>query len=253
MHLLSQMARLPSFLRLNSIPWGYITFSLSADGHLGCFHVLGIINRATIYCFRTSLVAQEDPLEKEMATHSSTLAWKIPWTEEHGRLQSMGLQRVIHDSVTSLSFPPWSWESRYFYDIVSSFSLDIFPAVELLDHMVVLFSVFWGNVILFFIVAAEVHQRRQWQPTPVLLPRKSHGQRSLVGCSPWGREVVFVTTGHFSSLTLLNNFTFTFNFHALEKEMQSTPVFLPGESQGWRSLVGCRLWGCTESDTTEGT
>ena len=40
---------------------------------------------------------QEDPLEKEMATHSSTLAWKIPWTEEPGRLQSMGLQRVRHD------------------------------------------------------------------------------------------------------------------------------------------------------------
>ena len=40
---------------------------------------------------------QEDPLEKEMATHSSTLAWKIPWMEERGRLQSMGLQRVGHD------------------------------------------------------------------------------------------------------------------------------------------------------------
>ena len=39
----------------------------------------------------------EDPLEKEMATHSSTLAWKIPWTEETGRLQSMGSQRVGHD------------------------------------------------------------------------------------------------------------------------------------------------------------
>ena len=39
----------------------------------------------------------EDPLGKEMATHSSTLAWKIPWTEERGRLQSMGLQRVGHD------------------------------------------------------------------------------------------------------------------------------------------------------------
>ena len=45
----------------------------------------------------------EDPLEKEMATHSSTLAWKIPWMEEPGRLQSMGLQRVGHDRVTSLS------------------------------------------------------------------------------------------------------------------------------------------------------
>ena len=39
----------------------------------------------------------EDPLEKEMATHSSFLAWKIPWTEEPGRLQSMGSQRVRHD------------------------------------------------------------------------------------------------------------------------------------------------------------
>ena len=39
----------------------------------------------------------EDPLEKGMDTHSSILAWRIPWTEEHGRLQSMGLQRVRHD------------------------------------------------------------------------------------------------------------------------------------------------------------
>ena len=39
----------------------------------------------------------EDPLEKEMATHSSTLVWNIPWTEEPGRLQSMRLQRVGHD------------------------------------------------------------------------------------------------------------------------------------------------------------
>ena len=39
----------------------------------------------------------EDPLEKEMVIHSSSIAWKIPWTEEPGRLQSMGLQRVGHD------------------------------------------------------------------------------------------------------------------------------------------------------------
>ena len=42
-------------------------------------------------------LGQEEPLEKEMATHSSTLAWKIPWTEERSRLQSMGSQRVGHD------------------------------------------------------------------------------------------------------------------------------------------------------------
>ena len=46
----------------------------------------------------------EDLLEKETATHSSTLAWRIPWMEEPGRLQSMGSQRVGHDWVTSLSF-----------------------------------------------------------------------------------------------------------------------------------------------------
>ena len=48
-------------------------------------------------------LGREDPLEKEMANHSSTLAWKIPWTEEPGRLQSMGSQRVGHYRATSLS------------------------------------------------------------------------------------------------------------------------------------------------------
>ena len=46
---------------------------------------------------RVQSLGREDPLEKEMAIHSSTLAWKIPWTEEPSRLQSMGLQRVGHD------------------------------------------------------------------------------------------------------------------------------------------------------------
>ena len=87
-------------------------------------------------------------LGKEMATHSSALAWKIPWTEEPGRLQSMGSLRVGHDRATSLS------------------------------------------------VFTFMHWRRKWQPTP---------------------------------------------------------VFLPGEPQGWGSLMGCRLWGHTESDTTEAT
>ena len=45
----------------------------------------------------SSSLGQEDPLEEEMATHSSILAWRIPWTEEPGRLQSMGSQRVGHD------------------------------------------------------------------------------------------------------------------------------------------------------------
>ena len=54
-------------------------------------------------------LGQEDLLEKEMATHSSILAWKIPWTEEPGRLQSMGLQKVGDDCVTSLSLSLTQW------------------------------------------------------------------------------------------------------------------------------------------------
>ena len=85
-------------------------------------------------------------------------------------------------------------------------------------------------------------------PTPVLLPGKSHGWRSLVGCSPWGREESDTTVGHgwATSLSL-------FTFMHWRRKWQPTPVFLPGESQGRGSLVGCRLWGCTESDTTEVT
>ena len=51
----------------------------------------------------------------------------------------------------------------------------------------------------------------------------------------------------------LSDFAFTFRFHAWRRKWQPTPVFLPGESQGRRSLVGCRLWGHTESEMTEAT
>ena len=59
-------------------------------------------------------LGQEDPLENGMATHSSILAWRILWTEESGRLQSMGLQRVRHDLVTnsSLRFTE-NWEEDW--------------------------------------------------------------------------------------------------------------------------------------------
>ena len=55
------------------------------------------------------------------------------------------------------------------------------------------------------------------------------------------------------SQTGLSDFTFTFHFHALEKEMATHSSVLPGESQGRGSLMGCCLWGRTESDTTEVT
>ena len=53
--------------------------------------------------------------------------------------------------------------------------------------------------------------------------------------------------------TQLSDFTFVFTFMYWRRKWQPTPVFLPGESQGWGSLVGCRLWGHTESETTEVT
>ena len=89
--------------------------------------ISGLIGRKGLGVPQTSLVAQtvkptmwetwvrslgrEDPLEKEMATHSSVLAWKIPWTEEPGRLQSMGLQRVGLEWATKLilTFLIWSF------------------------------------------------------------------------------------------------------------------------------------------------
>ena len=64
---------------------------------------------------RLRSLGREDPLEKEIATHSSTLAWKIPWTEEPGRLQSMGSQKVGHDLATSLFFLSLGWTCIHCY------------------------------------------------------------------------------------------------------------------------------------------
>ena len=95
---------------------------------------------------------------------------------------------------------------------------------------------------IFFTHTVLGWRRRQWHPTPVLLPGKSHGRRSLVGCSPWGH----LRVGHdwATSHSL-------FTFMHWRRKWQPTPVFLPRESHGWRSLVGCRLWGRIES--TEAT
>ena len=70
---------------------------------------------------------------------------------------------------------------------------------------------------------------------------------------PWAEEPGRLQSMGSQSRTGVSDFTFTFHLHALEKEMAPTPVFLPEESQGRRSLLGCRLWGRTESDTTEVT
>ena len=86
-------------------------------------------------------------------------------------------------------------------------------------------------------------RRRQWQPTPVLLPGKS------MDGGAWQAAVHGVAR----SRTRLSDFTFTFHFHALEKEMATHSSVLAWRIPGTGSLVGCRLWGRTESDTTEAT
>ena len=83
--------------------------------------------------------------------------------------------------------------------------------------------------------------RRQWQPTPVLLPGKSHRWRSLVGCSSWGRKE--------SDMTERLHFHFSLSCIG---EGNGNPLQCSClENPGMGSLVGCRLWGRTESDTTE--
>ena len=82
-------------------------------------------------------LGREDPLEKEMASHSSTLAWKIQWTEEPGELQSTGLQRVVHNWVTSLGFdyhlPTVLWTSVHSSSgtVYQIFSLETIPDFDL--------------------------------------------------------------------------------------------------------------------------
>ena len=75
----------------------------------------------------------EDPLEKEMAIHFRTIAWKIPWTEEPGRLQSMGSQRVRHNWATSLSLSELLWRVDEF---AYAKCLDRLQDVPSLSHLV---------------------------------------------------------------------------------------------------------------------
>ena len=86
-------------------------------------------------------LGQEDPLEKEMATHSSILAWKTQWTEEPGRLQSTGLQRVSHDWATSSHTPsPPAPGSSHFFKVIK------YTVKKLTKHMVEKFNQY-SNVV----------------------------------------------------------------------------------------------------------
>ena len=89
---------MPGFLSL-TVSWSLLTrihnikFAILVQFSLAQW----VTRLPTMWETRVRSLGREDPLEKEMATHSSTLAWKIPWTEKPGRLQSMGSQRVRHD------------------------------------------------------------------------------------------------------------------------------------------------------------
>ena len=107
---------------------------------------------------------------------------------------------------------------------------------------------FWVRYFIFVffykrIIHIGLEQIRQWHPTPVFLPGKSHGRRSLEGCSPWGRWGSDMTERlpFHSSLSL-------FTFMHWRRKWQPTPVFLPGESQGQRSLVAA-IYGVAQSRT----
>ena len=103
-----------------------------------CF-TTSIIWEAPNWVYRKLIRVQGHCFYYAMAPHSSTLAWKNPWMEEPGRLQSMGSLRVGHDWVSSLS------------------------------------------------ICTFMHWRRKWQPTPVFLPGESQRRGRLVGCCLWGR------------------------------------------------------------------
>ena len=90
---------LSGFFTLNSVGFLFAPFLISNCSDLWRTSLLAqtVKRQPTMLETWVQSLGWEDHLEKEMATHSSTLAWKIPWMEEPGRLQSMGLQRVEHD------------------------------------------------------------------------------------------------------------------------------------------------------------
>ena len=122
----------------------------------------------------------EDSLEKGMAIHSSILAWRIPWTEEPGGLQSLGSLRVRHNWATNtLSCRKWNKLFSLYFELPRWLR--------------------WWRICLqcarpgFDPWVGKIPWRRKWQPTPVFLPGESQGQRSLVGYSPRGLKELDTT------------------------------------------------------------
>ena len=133
----------------------------------------------------------EDPLEKGKATHSSILAWRIPWPEEPGRLQSMGLQRVGHN-----------WATKHI------------PAQKTR-----VWSLIWGSRVPHALGQQIPHARtREGNGTPL----QYSCLENPMNRGAWRAAVHGVA----KSRTRLSDFTFTFHFHALEKEMATHSTVL---------------------------
>ena len=196
--------------------------------------------------------------EKAMAAHSSVLAWRIPGTAEPGGLLSVGSHRVGHNwSDFAAAAAAWIWDEHqlslpwrfHTKTRLSNFSWKIrcsnwssstahfsqrnwFPVClvhRLTPH-------FWGLIVSELEKAMAPHSSTlAWKIPWMEEPSRLQSMGSLRVGHDWG-----------TSLSL-------FTFMHWRRKWQPTPVFLPGESQGWRSLVGCCLWGHTDSDTTEVT
>ena len=129
-------------------------------------------------------LGQEDPLEKGMAAHSRILAWRIPWREEPGSygLLSLGLQRIRHHWATNtFRFPRWCSGKESAYQRRRC------------------------RRLRFNLWVGKVPWRRKWQATPVFLPGKCHGQRSMVDYSPWSHKES-VKTEHTHVITLMEEY-----------------------------------------------
>ena len=136
-----------------------------------------------------------------MATHCSILAWTVPWTEEPGELQSIGLQRVGHDwnDLTCMNILMFIICGIYYiffslFEARKAWKKWMNPCLTAKE------KIEWGrsgllimNPLTFLYLTKCCIQRRWWHPTPVLLPGKSHGRRSLVGCS---QSVGSLRVGH---------------------------------------------------------
>ena len=123
-----------------------------------------------------------------MATQSSILAWRIPWTEEPGKLQSMGSQRVGHDWATNTHTETHTNKLHYInQNISASLILSLgFPSGACGKESTC--QCRRCKRCGFDSWVGKVSWRRKWLPIPVFLPGEFHGQRSLEGYSPWGHK-----------------------------------------------------------------